>query len=79
MKALGVQEEHSRRVALALKNVTGARAAEVLPALELLCLENRPVSSVKEFVAARRNVGRPLTFINKGREFRERIKYNISE
>lgn len=78
VKALSVQGEHSRRVALALKNVTGVWAAEVLPALELLCLENRSVSSVKQFIAARRNVGRPVTFISKGSEFRERLKLNIS-
>jgi hypothetical protein len=79
VKALDVEEEHSQRVALALKNVTGARAAQVLPALELLCLEYQPVSSVKKFVAARRNMGRPVTFISKGSEFRERLKHIISE
>ncbi len=74
VKALSVQERLSWGVALALKDVTGARAAEVLPALELLCLENRSVTYVNEFVAARQNMGRPVTFIDKVREFQERLE-----
>ncbi len=50
----------------------------MLPALELLCLEDQPVKSVKEFVAARRNVGRPVTFISKGSEFPESPEPDIS-
>src|SRR6266702_67544 len=73
VKALSVQERLSWGVALALKDVTGARAAEVLPALELLCLENRSVTYVNEFVAARQNMGRPVTFVDKVREFQERL------
>lgn len=79
VKALIVEEELSQGVALALKSVTGARAAEVLPALEMLCLENRRVTSLKEFIDARRAVCLPVTFISKGNEFREKLKINISE
>ena|SRR6266702_3728997 len=79
VKALSVREEISYHVAPALNNVAGARAAEVLPALELLFLENRQVTSVKKFIAARRNVGRPVTFINNGREFRERLEPSVTE
>jgi hypothetical protein len=79
VKALIVQEEISQRVAIALRSVTLARAAEVLPALEILCLENRRVTSVKEFVDARRIVCLPVTFISKGDEFRERLKIIFSE
>ena len=65
MRSLNVKARLSQRIADALNNVTGAEAAEVLPALESLCLENREISSVKKFVTARQNVGHPLTFINK--------------
>ena len=79
VKVLTVQDDLSRHVALALKNVTGASAAEVLPALELLFLENRSVRSVEEFVAARWNAGRPVTFINKESEFQERLGSGVAE
>ena len=79
VKVLTVQDDLSRHVALALKNVTGASAAEVLPALELLFLENRSVRSVEEFVAARWNAGRPVTFINKESEFQERLESRVAE
>lgn len=57
----------------ALQNVTGERAAEVLPALELLFLENGPVRSVKDFVVARQNMGRHVTVIYEERVFPERL------
>ena len=73
VRSLRVQAGLSQRVALALKNVTGVGAAEVIPALELLYLENQPVASVEKFIAARKNVGRPVTFVNKECEFQERL------
>ncbi|KAH9040344.1 hypothetical protein EDB85DRAFT_128608 [Lactarius pseudohatsudake] len=79
VKALGVQDKLSRRIVLALRRITGERAAEVLPALELLCLENRPVSCVKKFVAARLNTDHPVTVINERSEFLERLKSIVSK
>ncbi|KAH9028429.1 hypothetical protein EDB83DRAFT_2526321 [Lactarius deliciosus] len=78
VKALSVDGRLSRRaVHPALNNVT-ERAAEVLPALELLYLENHLVTSVKNFVAARQNTGRPVTVINEGKEFHERLNLLMS-
>ncbi len=74
VKVLSVLDDLSYYVALAFRRVIGEEAAEVLPALELLFLENEPVTSVMEFVAARQNTGRPLTFINMGNEFPERFE-----
>src|SRR6266702_326204 len=74
VKALSVDDKISRHILFVLSNIAGESAAEVLPALELLCLENELVKFVKEFVAARLNMGRPVTFINEEREFRERLK-----
>ena len=79
VKALSVQHELSERFCRALKNVLGVGATEVLPALELLCLENQPVTSVQEFVAARRKVSRPVTFINKEGEFQEGLETSVTE
>ena len=74
VKSLSVDDELSWHVLLALKNVTGVRAVEVLPALELLCLENQPVASaLKKFVDARQNMGHPVTVNNKQEEFYERL------
>jgi hypothetical protein len=58
-------------VILALNNVTEERAAEVLPALELLCLKGEPVEYLEAFCAARQNVGRPVTVINEERVFHD--------
>jgi hypothetical protein len=76
VKALSIQNGLTRHVAFALQNVTGKRAAEVLPALELLCLQNfsGPMAYVEKFVEARRNVGRPVTFINQMGELQERLE-----
>jgi hypothetical protein len=71
-KALIVDELLSWNVPLALKNVTEERAAEVLPTLELLFLKGEPVASLEVFLAARQNVGRPVTVINEEKEFQER-------
>jgi hypothetical protein len=65
VRSLSVKARLSQRVANALNNVTGAEAAEVLPALQSLCLENQKISSVGKFVVARQNGGHPVTFINK--------------
>jgi hypothetical protein len=72
VKALIVDESLSRHIPLALKKVTEDRAAEVLPALELLCLNGEPVASLEAFLAAHQNVGRPVTVINDETEFQER-------
>ena len=63
VKALSVRYKLSPHVALALESVTEDWAAEILPALELLCLEDQPATSVKEFLAARQDVGHPVTFV----------------
>jgi len=81
VKVLSVDDQLSFHIPLALKNVTGERAAEVLPALELLCLDNQPVASaLKKFVAARQNMGRPVTVNNRKGEFYERLNtLDVSE
>ena len=77
VKALDVQYKLSKRVALALNNVTGDRAAEILPALELLFLEYQPATSVEEFLAARRKVGRRVTVIRTQKEFIDRLELDF--
>jgi hypothetical protein len=78
VKTLSVQNSLSHHVAFALQHVTGERAAKVLPALEMLCLQNWPMAYVEKFVAARQNVGRPVAFINQMRELQERLEAGVS-
>jgi hypothetical protein len=52
----------------------GVTVTEVLPALELLCLEDQPMSSVDNFVAARQDSGHPVTIVNTKKEFEQRLK-----
>jgi hypothetical protein len=73
VKALSVEHDLSYHIPLALNSLTGERATEVLPALQLLFLENQEVTSIKKFVAARRKVGCPVTFIDDTSEFQERL------
>jgi hypothetical protein len=60
-------------IALALEDKGGEMAAELLPALELLCVAGEPESSVARFCAVPRLSG-PVTFVKTGREFDERLK-----
>ena len=73
VKVLSVDEDLSYHFPLALNSVTGEGVGKVLPALKLLFLEAEPVTSMKEFVAARQNVGCPVTFIRERWEFNERL------
>ncbi|KAH9167661.1 hypothetical protein EDB89DRAFT_107504 [Lactarius sanguifluus] len=78
VKALSVHDDLSWNIHLALDDVTGDRAAEVLPALELLRLHGRhkPAKSMEgfagKFVTARQNVGRPVTVVDE-EEFEKRL------
>ena len=51
----------------------GGMETDVLPALEMLCLEGQPVSSVHKFIAARSESGHPVTTIDTRQEFEERL------
>ncbi|KAH9008166.1 hypothetical protein EDB83DRAFT_2593960 [Lactarius deliciosus] len=80
VKALSVDYGLSWYIPLALKNIAEESAAEVLPALELLHLENQSANAVQKFVAARQNMGRPVTFVNEEKVFKERLNtFDVGE
>jgi len=79
MQALYVFGGCVGHVALALEGVDGEMTTELLPALDLLCLKDQPVSSIAEFCAARQLSGRPVTFVRTRREFDERLKSYLSK
>ena len=70
--------ESARGVALALEDMTGGMVAEVLPVLDLIYLDDQPVSSIEKFLTARRLSGRPVTKIDTEAEFDERIESYVS-
>ncbi|KAH9066948.1 hypothetical protein EDB83DRAFT_2379878 [Lactarius deliciosus] len=74
VRALSVDSEFSWKISRTLKNITEEGAVEVLPGLELLYLGGQSVESVQKFVSARQNAGRPVTFIDEKRVFRERLR-----
>jgi hypothetical protein len=69
-----VSTEFAGHIARALEDVTGEMVTELLPALNLLCLEGLPRSSVAEFCAARQLSGCPVCFVGTQREFGKRLK-----
>ncbi|KAH9066951.1 hypothetical protein EDB83DRAFT_2519270 [Lactarius deliciosus] len=73
LKALSADDKIACHIPFSLNNIAWETATEMLPALELLCLENEPAMFVRKFVATRQSMGRPVTFINKGKEFQERL------
>jgi hypothetical protein len=52
---------------------------EVLPALDLICIQDEPVLRIEKFLAARRLSGRPVTTFETIAEFYERLKSYVSE
>jgi hypothetical protein len=61
-------------IAPALEGIDGEMAAGLLPALDLLYIEGRPVSSVEKFCTARRLSGHPVTVVKTYAEFYEKEK-----
>ncbi|KAH9035719.1 hypothetical protein EDB85DRAFT_838736, partial [Lactarius pseudohatsudake] len=73
-RTLFVAAMFAGHVSRALEDIAGVTAAEVLPTLELLYLEDQPISSVDEFVAIRRDSGRPVTIVDTKKEFERRLE-----
>ncbi|KAH9170003.1 hypothetical protein EDB89DRAFT_2072476 [Lactarius sanguifluus] len=73
VRTLFVVATFARYVSPAGRDISRVIATEVLPALELLCLEDGPVSSIDELTAARRDSGRPVTIVDK-KEFDKRLE-----
>ena len=61
---LHVSMQFAGRIALALDGVGEEIVNEVLPALALLSLEDRPMSTVQQLLTARRLSGHPIIFLD---------------
>ena len=75
VKALSVDDELSSHIPPALQSVTSEGASEVFPVLNLLHINSgfELMEPLETFVAARQNVGRPVTIVSSDTEFRERL------
>ena len=72
VKTLHVSEKLAGYVARGLEGVTEETATEILPALQSLCLEGEPLTSVGRFVAIRQLSGVPVTILDPPAEIFER-------
>jgi hypothetical protein len=73
VQTLFVSREFARHVSRALEGIPVVMATELLPALDMLCLEDQPVSYAHKFIAARWESGRPVTTVNTRKVFEERF------
>jgi hypothetical protein len=69
VQALYTSEQFAVGIACALESISGEMAAEVLPFLDLICLEDQPTSSFEKFIAVRRLSGRPVAAVSTEEEF----------
>ncbi|KAH8996943.1 hypothetical protein EDB86DRAFT_3076863 [Lactarius hatsudake] len=71
VETLGVSIEFADSVAHAFKGITVDIATQVLPALDLLCLEYQPTRTIKKLFAIVRGCGRTLAIISAGEDSSE--------
>jgi hypothetical protein len=73
MQTLFTSGNVSYHIAHALKYVDWEMIYKVLPALDLLFLEDLHVSSLQTFMAERLYEDCPVTFVNTKKEFKKRL------
>ena len=74
VQTLFVSEKFAGHVSRSLENTAATMANEVLPALDMLCLEDQPMTFAHKFIAARWESGHPVTTVDTKRAFQERLK-----
>ncbi|KAN0128315.1 hypothetical protein V8E53_013899 [Lactarius tabidus] len=73
VQTLFVSREIAGHFSRLLGDIPEAMATELLPALDMLCFADQPVSSAHRFIAARWESGRPVTTVNTRKAFKERL------
>ncbi|KAH9037544.1 hypothetical protein EDB84DRAFT_1138083 [Lactarius hengduanensis] len=66
-------------VALALEDISGELITEVLPSLDLVCMERQPASTIEKFIAARELSGCPVIVVDTETEFYKRLESYVSK
>ena len=74
VQTLFVSKELAAHISRSLENTGSMMATEVLPALDMLCLEDQPMTFAHKFIAARWESGHPVTTVDTKRAFQERLK-----
>jgi hypothetical protein len=78
VRTLSVSGDLTRHVCDALENIAGAMVTEMLPALDLLYLDDQPISSIQNFITVRQASGHPVTFIDTSSDFHQRLESSYS-
>lgn len=78
LQTLFVSKKFSGHLSRALEDTIGVMATEVLPALDMLCLEGQPASSVHKFISARSESGRPVTTVDTKWALMERLRLYVN-
>lgn len=69
-----VRKQLARHVFCALEAIADRMMAiEVLPAIDMLCLEGQSVASIVRFIAAHQDFDRPVIIVDTDTEFEERL------
>ena len=74
VQTLFVSRELAGHVSRSFENTAATMATEVLPALDMVCLEGQPMTFAHKFISARWESGHSVTTVDTKRAFRERLK-----
>jgi hypothetical protein len=69
VQTLLVHRDLAVRIVFVLKKITEEMVTELLPSLELICLEGTYPPDIDNFVTSRQHFGFPLAVINTRKEF----------
>ena len=79
VQTLFVSRELAGHVSRSLENTAATMVTEVLPALDMLCLEGQPMTFTHKFISARWESGHSVTTVDTKRAFQERLKLYLQD
>jgi hypothetical protein len=79
VRALFVSRELAGHISRALEDIAGGMPTEILPALDLLCIQDQPVTSVHKFIASRSESDLPVTTVDTRKAFEETVVSYINQ
>jgi hypothetical protein len=79
VQTLFVSKKFAGHVCRALEDIPEEMATEVLPALDMLCLEDQPVSSAHKFITVHAESGCPVTTVDTREAFEERLTSYLNQ
>jgi hypothetical protein len=79
VRTLFVSSIFAGHISRALEDIAGVMATDFMPALDMLCLEDQPASSIDKFIAARSESGRPVTTVDTRTALKERLTSDLNQ